>query len=339
MINNLAKELRQRGFDLCHPIHTSWYNNVIKEGGLVESGALGTLPEPTAATEDINGSTKNYCNALLIGNTKNAWPKFIDWLALKVERRKGGNENIADEDALADITGRFDAYAEESIQHALERSCEGHPGLKSCELFWSNGRRQHMLDGQLLRNAVGASSGTDEYHCFKDEDGSFLVSMQRAATTTGEYWHDMDGTKLCVHKEYGTWTAFRVVVVLGTTGVGQGDSLYPPPPLPPCPCPVSNEELKMAKAAFDIALEMSSSDGYGATVNQSWDEICKFFHGQVCSGKKWDDVPDTMKPWIQLRDSFSVGRERWKYSDAQLLYHYTSDPEILIMELEMIHPK
>ena len=47
-------------------------------------------------------------------------------------------------------------------------------------------------------------------------------------------------------------------------------------------------------------------------------------------------VLDTMKPWILLRDCISVGRKEWRYDDAQLVYHYTKDPEIMRKELERI---
>ena len=92
----------------------------------------------------------------------------------------------------------------------------------------------------------------------------------------------------------------------------------------------------MAKTVFDYALSVSSSDeeGYGATLDKSWAELCVYLHGTVCSGSKWENVPDSMKPWIQLRDCINVGREKWKYSQAQLLYHYTKDPEILSSELK-----
>ena len=43
-----------------------------------------------------------------------------------------------------------------------------------------------------------------------------------------------------------------------------------------------------------------------------------------------------MKPWIELRNAISVGRDDWKYDEAQLLYHYTKDPNILRKELSRI---
>lgn len=384
MLRSIQKELRRGGFDLCHPIHTSWYNALIEEEGLVENGTLRALPAPPAGAslvsiEDGNNGTTINCNALLIGNTKNIWPVFLEWLAAKVEEKKGeadtttNNTMCTEEKKLVgQIVSPFDAFVEEAIPQALQHACKGNSKLISYELFWSNGNRQKFTKERIIRssdesttidNNDSAQSSSNNnnnasnYHCFKNEEHSFLVSMQRVANTTGEYWHDTESTKLCVHPEYGTWTAFRAIVVFETETSSLFDSSsssppcamtkIPPAPMPPsCPCPVPEDEIKMAKAVFDYALKMSSSsssegeddkqhnNGYGATLNLSWAQLCKYLHGTVCSGSKWDDVPDTMKPWIQLRDCFSVGRERWKYRQEQLLYHYTKDPEILSMELD-----
>ncbi|KAL7525518.1 hypothetical protein ACHAXR_001044 [Thalassiosira sp. AJA248-18] len=332
----MQKELQQSGFDLCHPIHTSWYNNLIRDEGLVENGVLKTLPEPSAILEDEGGALYN---ALLIGNTKKIWPVFLKWLASKVEGKKKEDKRYTDEEALEQIISPFDTFVEESIPRALQRCYKGRSELNSCEIFWSNGNRQKVKFDELCVSADSDdASAVGGNHCCVDKENSCLVSMQRVATTTGCYWHDNDATKLCVHPEYGTWTAFRCVVVFETRDANP--SIPPAPPL--CPCPVTSDEIKMAKRVFDYALEMSSSDkdgGYGTTLDKSWNELCEYLHGTVCSGSKWDNVPDTMKPWIQLRDCFNAGRENWKYSQAQLLYHYTRDPEILrcsIMELQRI---
>jgi len=335
MIQSIQKELGQSGFDLCHPIHTSWYNNLIKDEGLVEDGTLDMLPEPYAISDEKGGSTYN---ALLIGNSKRIWPVFLKWLESKVQRSRKENRNFADEEVLENVISPFDTCVDELIRQALERCFEGGSELTSYELFWSNGKRQKVNTNEL--NDFVTSDGpiaknNYHFHCYDDEEHSFLVSMQRVAKTTGRYWNDDEATKLCIHPEYGTWMAFRAVVVLETKRYPRC-SISPVPP--PCPCPASDEEIKMAKTVFDHALKMSSSDerGYGATLNKSWEELCEYLHSKVCSGSKWEDVPDNMKPWIQLRDCISVGREKWKYSDAQLLYHYTKDREILKTELERI---
>jgi hypothetical protein len=96
---------------------------------------------------------------------------------------------------------------------------------------------------------------------------------------------------------------------------------------------VSPDEIRLAKEIFEYALDVSSSEGYGTTLNKSWQELCDYLDDISCTGSSWDKVPKTMRPWIQLRDSISVGREKWKYGQEQLLYHYTRDSEILLMEL------
>ena len=318
MLRSIQRELRAKGFDLCHPIHTNWYNRMIKREGLVDSGALDVLPEPSAVNDD-----GMVYNAVLIGNTKSVWQVFLAWLS---EQKQ-------------DVMNPLDTFAESRICSAFD-ACfeidEVNPKLKSYDVFWSNGKRQTV---NQQRNSADASTesfnASTSYHCVDYSSLSFLVSMQRLAQTTGQYWQDDNATKLCVHPEYGTWTAFRAVVVLQRDC--QNHTSIPPMPKP-CSCPVSDEEIKKAKEIFDLALHLSSSveHGYGTTLDKSWEELCKYLHNTVCSGSDWEKVPPSMKPWIQLRDAFGVGRETWKYDDAQLLYHYTKDPEILSRELKKI---
>jgi hypothetical protein len=317
MLRSLQKELRSNGFDLCHPIHTKWYNDAIRAEGLVDSGTLEVLPEPLAIDDD--GAMYN---AVLIGNTKHIWPIFLSWLT---DQKEG-------------IESPFDTFVETSLPSVLERCFCNNTELESYELFWSNGKRQRVCKRvNQPQNSNTTSSNLANHHCYDFNGASFLVSMQRVATTTGKYWHDEKATKLCVHPEYGTWTAFRTVAVFTTTSTNNDKSDIVPEIPQACSCPVSDEDIERAKKVFDYALQLSSSDenGYGATLNKSWAELCKYLHNTVCSGADWDNVPSTMKPWIQLRDVISVGRN-WKYDDAQLLYHYTKDPDILRRELDRI---
>lgn len=396
--SRIQSELQKSGFDLCHPIHTSWYNTLINDEGLVESGTLQPLPEPSSSTgsatvfkTDDDGDdgccAHHNCNSLLIGNTKIIWPIFLKWLAIKVQQKKDEinqgssskvyDQTLSDEEALEQIDSPFDTFVQESLTSVLERYCQEYSEeLISYEVFWSNGNRQKVsfdqpppqppLSQQQQQHdsttMTKGTKGSSDNHCYNNNNNtetnnSFLVSMQRVATTTGLYWHDNDATKLCVHPKYGTWTAFRTVVVFQMKEKDGDDANYcsnttnknpPPCPPPPCPCPVTKNEIQMAKRVFDHALSTSSSsntNGYGTTLDKSWNELCQYLHGTVCTGSAWDAVPESMKPWIQLRDCFSVGRKEeeedsnnwnWKYSQEQLLYHYTKDPEILRMELERI---
>lgn len=330
---NIEKQLGEKGFDLFHPIHTSWYNALIKGENLVESGTLKLLPEPSA----ILGEDGAF-NAILIGNTKHIWPIFLDWLASRVEEEKRENCNLTDKQALEHIKSPFDAFVETSIQHAIQQSCKGISILSSYELYWSNGKRQKLtVDGQCDSADTNEANNENNFHCFDDTNkDSFLVSMQRVAITTGKYWHDDGSTKLCVHPEYGTWTAFRTLVIFETRDKVVSTNSIPQAPSP-CPCPVTDEEIKAAKIVFDYALKMSSDEqGYAATLTKSWQEVSEYLHETVCSGSEWEKVPSSMKGWIQLRDCISIGRKDWRYSQPQLLYHYTRDAEILCMELKRI---
>jgi hypothetical protein len=386
LLRSIRKKLQSNGFDLCDPLHTAWYNHLISKEGLVESGALKFLPEPSSSVldgESDDDTTSPSYNAVLIGNTKTIWPSFIDWLAMKVGEKKrlqqdediksscssiirdddGSDIKSSHERAVEDVidSNPFDKYCEESLSRSLQelllRSEDASKSITSYDLFWSNGKRQKVtISNNNGHHQLNDISPNEVYHCYNDTQDSFLVSMQRIASVTGQYWHDEANTKLCVHPLYGTWTAFRALVIFETTenldnsderssGNRSTTPSVPPSPPPPCPCPVSKEEMEEAKKIFDYALEMNMTDSgsddnnigsYGTQSNKSWAQLCTFLHNQVCQGSDWDEVPESMKPWIELRDVISIGRDDWKYDEAQLLYHYTKDPNILRKELSRI---
>ncbi len=354
---HLVRQSANSGLDLLHPFHTKWYNDLIESEGLVESGALRPLPEPPcvvaiasnpsglenngeASSDDeehrddspknddwwLKDHLGNNCNAILIGNTKNVWPRFVQWLKVAVEGKMKDTSSLNDEgdctigkskrEALEELVniGPFDTFLEESLCRILgeifgnedRESCS----LKSYEIFWSNGKRRKVdLSHPHPRKPPDFTPSTRQhgnYHCFVDhteEDdttssssSSFLVSMQRVAQITGLYWHDAEATKLCIHPDYGTWIAFRAVVIFEWDRRIHDDETRrrphdvsstvsmepPPPPAPsPCPCPLSSMEMQTAKAMFDRALQKSCSsagendrdgggDGYGSQANKSW---------------------------------------------------------------------
>ena len=300
LLRSIRKKLQSNGFDLCDPINTAWYNHLIANEGLVESGALKILPEPSSSLLDdesnddgvTSPSTSPSYNAVLVGNTKAIWPLFIDWLAMKVgekkrlqqDKRSSSSSIIRDDDgcnmsthgmAIEDVihSNPFDTYCEESLsrslQELLHHSEDASKSITSYDLFWSNGKRQKVTISNNNGHQLNNVSPNEVYHCYNDTQDSFLVSMQRIASVTGQYWHDEANTKLCVHPLYGTWTAFRALVVFETTenlensderSSGNRSTISPVPPPPPCPCPVSEEEMEEAKKIFDYALEMNMTD-------------------------------------------------------------------------------
>jgi len=362
----IKQKLQNSGYDLCHPVHTAWYNHMIQNEGLIERGALKILPEPSPSLQSDEDSCKeegdmlSSYNAVLIGNTKAVWPKFVNWLVMKVDEEKKIRNYSSDcirtqhEEAVDDVihSNPFDMYCEESLSRSLQELCcrDDANKIKSYELFWANGKRQKFETNNpqspYEEHDHVSNSGSQErqqYHCFDNKQDSFLVSMQRIASVSGQYWHDEENTKLCVHPVFGTWMAFRALVIFEAESScfsnNNNSSVIPSAPSP-CPCPLSEEEMKEAKKIFDYALEMNTSGqgsnigSYGTQSNKSWDELCTFLHNQVCQGSDWEEVPESMKPWIELRNAISIGRSEWKYDEAQLLYHYTKDPNILSRELE-----
>lgn len=335
MLKKLREKCLEKGFDLCDAIHTHWYNELIENEGHVARGTLKKISEPATLSE---GSLK--FNAVLIGNSKIIWPKFISWLSSQYT----SNKTEVNEDEVLDkilTNNPFDTFVTDSLTEAL-RSCfldlthEGNETLSqisSYEIHWSNCVHDNVSLDDVIIGKESYHKNSDEYHCsIEDKSSSFLLSMQRAAKVTGKYWHDEEGTKLCVHPEFGTWKSFRAVVIFHSKKSSDKKTLVPEAPAF-CLCPVSEEEIEKAKEIMQYALEISGDNkGYGGS-------LCKYLHHSVSRGSDWSKVSPAMRPWIQLRDCISIGRSKHKYCDNQLLYHYTKDPEILKKELKLLVDK
>ena len=391
-VQDLSEKCLQHGFDICEPIHTAWYNDLIEKEGHVEKGTLKKLPEPTAGiilddqrssttststttttstsntTREGNISSPKY-NAVLISNSKFIWPFFIQWIhsRYKIQVQNFGEGDNAEKKKVLDLllqSNPFDTFVTEKLLEIVNTCCNKQRSssseIVSYELFWSSGNRskyyqchEHMDQSSAYASTITPPAATDQYHCFESKDDSFLVSMQRVAKVTGKYWHDEKGTKLCVHPEFGTWKAFRAVVVFQSrrdAENGQNHVIPIPPPPPYCTCPVATEEINAAKTVMEYAIKVSSGSSnidYGTATavgdgdggddggDKDQDRLCKYLHNTVTPGSDWTKVPSSMRPWIQLRDCITIGRDDYRYSDPQLLYHYTKDPDILRNELKL----
>lgn len=355
MISALREKCGREGFDLCDPIHTQWYNNLIVEEGHVAKGTLQKISAPpTISDRSVDGAESNY-NAVLIGNSKSIWPKFIAWLSSQYQQKLENNVNgdhRSKEEILNQVLNDnpFDTFVTDTLSEVFRSWCsedsEGNIAtqLTSYEFYWSNGvhYKVNLNDCPTQTGEESAHTNNGDYHCYvsNEERSSILVSMQRAAKVTGKYWHDEEGTKLCVHPQFGTWKAFRAVVVFHKIlKADEPEPLIPKAP-PLCPCPVAAEEIQKAKEVMDYALKMSAhagggdnNTGYGGSGQQN--DLCTYLHNSVTSGSDWSKVSPTMRPWLQLRDCISVGRDDYKYCDNQLLYHYTKDTDILKRELTL----
>lgn len=377
-ISALREECTRAGFDLCDPIHTKWYNDLIEKEGHVAKGTLQKIPEPPTIVEgDGDGVTQHKFNAVLIGNSKAVWPKFIDWVSSQYEMKlsqarvssgdNGDGRSENKDEILNQVLNDnpFDTFVTDTLSQVFQSCFTGKSQdskntdtgtsetskvqLSSYEFFWSNGINYKISieHSSTDQESIKKDNDTGDYHCYAENENSegnksFLVSMQRAAKITGKYWHDEEGTKLCVHPVFGTWKAFRAVVVfhhktneLNNLEPSNSKKISTVPEAPPvCPCPVNPEEIQKAKEVMDYALKVSTAPGESTTTGYGGG-LCNYLHNSVTSGSEWSKVSPTMRPWIQLRDCISVGREDYKYSDNQLLYHYTKDVEILKNELNI----
>lgn len=197
-----------------------------------------------------------------------------------------------------------------------------------------------------------------------------MVCMSRVAQVSGLCWNDQDATKLCIHPQFGTWHAYRAVVVLREQDEECDSSTTTAMQPPPLSCPVSPEELELAQRQMQVALQLVCETSYtggsaswhknndGSDDNSNLLEKAKSLLGNelhppssastgVTSHKngngrdKKDEshlsnvqVSRSLQAWMDLRDCISLGRDEYKYSQAQLLYHYTRDPKILKHEIE-----
>ena len=126
--------LASEGFDITHPLNTSWYNSYIEKEGL----PLKPLP---------NGAV-----AILIGNSRAMWPKFLAWLGRQVEAK-----GVSPEFIRFKIPDPLDTFTATAIARAASSALtEGH------ELYWPW------------------------------ETGDRLVSMQRVAVCSGLCYHDSE---------------------------------------------------------------------------------------------------------------------------------------------------
>ena len=159
-----------------------------------------------------------------------------------------------------------------------------------------------------INSAVDKFCGATAHEVFWPwESGERLVSMQRVATSSGMCYHDAE-TMLSIHPKYGAWCAFRAVIVIDLPGTSA-----PPPKRVGC---LLNEAEKV-KAREAMAAALRASD----EVN-----LCTQLHGE--KGME----TDVRLAWAALRDCVEIGREE-RYDEAQLVYHYTKDREVLLQAM------
>jgi len=120
------------------------------------------------------------------------------------------------------------------------------------------------------------------------------VAMQRLAHLSGLAY--LSPSHLNVHATYGPWIALRAAVVIDVDGPSG------PPREPSNPCP-DCESHCLPRFREAIAATGAASAGHAA-IERHW------------------------PLWLAVRDACPVGLSH-RYSDSQIRYHYTKEPEVL----------
>lgn len=157
-----------------------------------------------------------------------------------------------------------------------------------------------------INRAIADYAGDTQYDIFWASDMSpeRLVDMNRSALVSA-LCHFSEEMYLSVHPKFGSWVAFRAVVVLDLPATHLGG----PPSL--VPSPLSEDEVAAVREAFAAALQASSEA----------DMTC-------------DGMPlEIAHKWAAMRGCVRLGVE-YRYSDLQSEYHYTKSPECLRRALE-----
>ena len=161
----------------------------------------------------------------------------------------------------------------------------------------------------IIKPAVATLAGKDVKYdvIWPWEGGSRLCSMQRVAICSALCYHDSE-TQLAIHPRFGSWVAFRAVVVLHAEPSAHGLAGTAPKPLS---CLMSEAEKSAARAAMQAALRASDEAN-----------LCTQLHGAKGMER------DVRLAWAALRDCVRVGSQH-RYTDEQLTYHYTKDKAVL----------
>lgn len=129
------------------------------------------------------------------------------------------------------------------------------------------------------------------------EGGEGYLAIQRMAECASLAHLDTT-THLCVHHKYGTWFALRCAVVFDS-------ALFDEPAPEKLPAQTEEKEREVVNKAVAAAL------GTGETTGPE---------------------TETWRKWLAVRDSLSPSHP-FRYSEAQIRYHYTQDASALIQPL------
>ncbi|KAK9826497.1 hypothetical protein WJX81_006518 [Elliptochloris bilobata] len=140
-----------------------------------------------------------------------------------------------------------------------------------------------------------------------DGEGSRSVALQRAAAAAGLAYLDA-GSHLCLHPKFGPWFALRATLVFDAVE-------YTGPRKPRVPNPLPPSTQAYLHMAVRSAQGPNAADAAG---------------GRPPSREA---VRARWRQWVAVRDAPCPGHP-WRYSDAQLHYHYTANRAALLAALK-----
>lgn len=272
--NALADELRASGFDLVQPMRVGWYNEYLVKLGL-----------STASTAYLEKSGEQHASGEAAPFKLNPLPDY----------GRGGN-------ALAFIVGNSSALWPVFLRW-LRRQAKPRP-KDPVDTY-----TESAISAAAARFAAGMCAPAHEAFWASDMTPARLVDMNRAARVCALTYFS-DEMFLSVHPTFGSWVAFRAVLVFDLPA----DHLSEKRPAP-LPSLLTDEEAAAAKVAFDAALKASSE------VELSVDGMPRHL----------------AEKWAAMRDCVGRGREH-RYDSLQSEYHYVKDPALLEQAMAQLPP-
>ncbi len=124
------------------------------------------------------------------------------------------------------------------------------------------------------------------------ETQAYVVPIQKIAHESGCAF--LSKGQLNIHPQYGPWFALRALLLLDET---------PPAKIEP---------------------RNPSSEATELKASQIFQQLCTQDNGS----SEFLDIQSHWRGWLKLRDLYHVGK-RYRYTEAQIKYHYTHDKEIL----------
>ena len=254
--------LASSGFDVIQPLKVSWYNDYLIAKGLATDS---TSYLEDAGEQHVSGSNFTLSHLPDYGRGKNALAFIVGnskamWPCFLRWLKQQPDPAMKDP---------IDTYAAQAINAAAAEFAE-FAGTTKFDIFWS-----------------------------ADLTPERLVDMNRAALVAGlcSFSEDMF---LSVHPVFGSWVAFRAVIVFDLDASHLGDR---PEHLP---SPLTEEEAENARAAFHDALQASS-------------QVEMSVNGMPLH---------LAHKWAAMRDCVGIG-QGYKYSDRQSEYHCAQAPSVV----------